>query len=214
MSELAIQTRDTRRVWARPGGSHDRMVRTLNRVLPVFIGALVAVLVVAPLAKRNEISFVLAKDKVDMAKERMRLTRATYRGEDDQGRPFSLDAGSGVQASSKVPVVQLNDLSARIVLDDGPGVLRAPAAHYNMDQRQLQVDGPMTYQSQGGYRLETRDVMASLAGKSLSSDKPVQGKMPLGAFSGNRMSADLNSRTVILSGGARLHIVQGAAKGR
>ena len=214
MSELAIQTRDIRRVWARPGSRHDRLINTLNRVLPIVIGALVAVLVVAPLAKRNEISFVLAKDKVDMAKERMRLTRATYRGEDDQGRPFSLDAGSGVQASSKVPVVQLNDLTARMVLDDGPGVLRAPTAHYNMDQRQLQVDGPMTYQSQGGYRLETRDVMASLPAKTLSSDKPVQGKMPLGTFSGNRMNADLNSRTVTLTGGARLHIVQGAPKGR
>ncbi len=65
MSELAIQTRDTRRVWARPGSSHDRLIRTLNRVLPVAIGGLVAVLVVAPLAKRNEISFVLAKDKVE-----------------------------------------------------------------------------------------------------------------------------------------------------
>ena len=214
MSELAIQTRDTRRVWARPGSRHDRMIRSANRVLPIIIGALVAVLVVAPLAKRNEISFVLAKDKVDMAKERMRLTRASYRGEDDQGRPFSLDAGSAVQATSKNPLVQLNDLSARMVLDDGPGVIRAPTAQYNMDARKLQVVGPMTYQSQGGYRLETRDVLASLPTKTLSSDKPVQGKMPLGTFSGNRMSADLNSRTVTLSGGARLHIVQGAAKGR
>lgn len=214
MSELAIQARDTRRVWARPGSSHDHLVRTLNRVLPVMIGALVAVLVVAPLAKRNEISFVLAKDKVDMAKERMRLTRASYRGDDDQGRPFSLDAGSAVQATSKVPVVQLNDLSARILLDDGPGVLRAPNAHYNTDDRQLQIDGAMTYQSQGGYRLETHNVLASLPAKTLTSNQPVQGRMPLGTFSGNRMSADLNSRTVTLSGGARLHIVQGAAKGR
>ncbi len=214
MSELAIQARDTRRVWARPGGSHDRMIRTLNRVLPVIIGALVAVLVVAPLAKRNEISFVLAKDKVDMAKERMRLTRASYRGTDDQGRPFSLDAGSAVQATSKVPVVQLNNLQARMQLDDGSGVLRAPNAHYDMDQRQLQIDGAMTYQSQGGYRLETRNVLASLPAKTLTSNQPVQGRMPLGTFSGNRMSADLNSRTVALSGGARLHIVQGAAKGR
>lgn len=214
MSELALQARDTRRVWARPGGSHDRMIRTLNRVLPVIIGALVAVLVVAPLAKRNEISFVLAKDKVDMARERMRLTRASYRGADDQGRPFSLDAGSAVQATSKVPVVQLNDLQARMQLDDGPGVLRASNAHYDMDRRQLQIDGAMTYQSQGGYRLETQNVRASLPTKSLTSNQPVQGRMPLGTFSGNRMSADLNSRTVTLTGGARLHIVQGAAKGR
>jgi lipopolysaccharide export system protein LptC len=214
MSELAIQARDTRRVWARPGSSHDRVIRTANRILPILIGGLVAILVVAPLAKRNEISFVLAKDKVDMAKERMRLTRASYRGQDDQGRPFSVDAGSGVQASSKVPVVQLSDLQARMMLDDGPGVLRAPAAHYNMDQRALQIDGALTYQSQGGYRLETQNVLASLPAKTLTSNQPVQGRMPLGTFTARKLDADLNSRTVTLSGGARLHIVQGRAKGK
>ena len=101
MSELAIQTRDVRRVWAMPGSRHDRLVRNANRVLPIIIGALVAVLVIAPLAKRNEVSFVLAKDKVERAKERMRLTRASYRGADDQGRPFSVDAGSGSRPAPK-----------------------------------------------------------------------------------------------------------------
>ena len=214
MSDAAVEARDTRRVWARPGGTHDRTVRSAKRYLPVIIGALVAILVVAPLAKRNEVSFVLDKDKVDRAQERMKLSRASYRGADDQGRPFSVDAGSGVQASSKVPVVRLSDLSAKMELDDGPGVIRADTARYDMDARKLQVDGPMTYRSQGGWRLETRDVLADLPGKTLISDKPVQGRMRLGTFSGNGMRADLNARTVTLSGGARLHIVQGGAKRR
>jgi lipopolysaccharide export system protein LptC len=38
--------------------------------------------------------------------------------------------------------------------------------------------------------------------------------MPLGTFSADRLSADLPERTVVLDGGARLHINQGALKER
>ena len=41
---------------------------------------------------------------------------------------------------------------------------------------------------------------------------PVTGTMPLGTFSGGRLSADLNSRVVTIDRGARLHIVQARSK--
>ncbi|MBA3897312.1 MAG: LPS export ABC transporter periplasmic protein LptC [Sphingomonadaceae bacterium] len=214
MSELALRDRDLRRVWAQPGSAHDRLVRLLGVVLPVAIGALAAILVIAPLTMRNEISFVLAKDKVQVAKERMRATEALYRGEDAQGRSFSLRAGSAVQKTSRIPVVELSDLSARIALDDGPALLRTPAASYDMDKQTVRVAGPLLFEAADGYRLETRGVGASLKTKMLAGDNHIDGRMPLGTFSSDRLRADLNARTVTLDGRARLHIVQGAARGR
>jgi len=38
----------------------------------------------------------------------------------------------------------------------------------------------------------------------------VEGRMPLGTFRADRMSADLPERKVVLEGNARLHIDQGA----
>lgn len=214
MSDAASEARDSRRGWARPKSGHDRIVRGANIILPAGIGALVAILVVAPLASRRGVSFVLDKNKVDRAQERMKASNASYRGVDDDGRPFALEAGSAVQNSSKVPVVVLKDLSARMTLDDGAGVIRAPNARYDLDARRVRVDGPMTYQSQGGYRLETHDVLADLPTKTLSSDRPLSGRMPLGSFTAQGMQADLDRRTVTLTGRARLHIVQGAATRR
>ncbi len=214
MSEAANLNRDRRVVWARPNSPHDRIVKSAGVVLPVVIGALAAVLVIAPLAKRNEISFLLAKDKVDLATERMRVSEAMYRGEDAKGHPFSLHAGGAVQKSSKSPVVELQNLSARIILDDGPAVLRTANATYDMDSDRVRAPGALSFEAAGGYRMTTRGVGVDLKTRRLASDGAVEGRIPLGTFSGSRMSADLNARTVRLDGRARLHIVQGAVRGR
>ncbi len=214
MSELAEQTRDERRLWAAPGSPHDRVIKIAMLVLPSAIGALAAVLLIAPLLARSEISFVLDKDKVALAKERMRVSDAQYRGQDDKGQPFSLHAGGAVQQTSRVPVVQMTDLSARMLLDDGPAVLTTKNANYNMTNENIRVPGEVLFKSQGGYSLITRGVGVDMKARTMGSDTPVDGTMPLGTFSGDRMQADLNARTVLLNGRARLHIVQGAAKAK
>lgn len=212
MSEAADRTASARRFWALPGGRHDRIVRLLRIALPMGIGALIAFLSIAPLTMASDMSFVLDKKKVEVAKERLRVTEALYRGEDAKGQPFSLRAGSAVQQTSREPIVRLQDLSARLTMTEGPAVLEADRARYDMDREAVAVEGPVTFQSADGYRLVTRDVDVDLKSRQVASRGAVEGRMPIGTFSGGRMSADLNSRVVRLDGGARLRIVQGAAK--
>jgi lipopolysaccharide export system protein LptC len=212
MSEAADRSARDRRRWALPGSRHDRVVRFTRIVLPMGIGALIAFLSIAPLTIAGDMSFVLDKNKVEVAKERLRVTEALYRGEDAKGQPFSLRAGSAVQLTSREPIVRLSDLSARLAMKDGPAVLQANQARYDMDREAVAVDGPVTFQSADGYRLVTRDVDVDLKSRKVASRGSVEGRMPIGTFSGGRMAADLNSRVVRLEGGARLRIVQGAAK--
>lgn len=214
MSALADKERDNRRRWAVPRSGHDRRIRWALIALPSAIGALAAVLVIAPTLARDEISFTLDKDKVEKAPERMRVAKAEYRGTDDKGRPFRLSAGGAVQASSASPVVAINDLSGVLVLDGGPTQLVAPRADYNMDAETIAVPGPLTVESQDGYRMSTANVDVDLKKRVMTSDAPVRGTTRLGRFSADRMRADLDARTVTLEGRARLHIVQGAARGR
>lgn len=210
MSDAVI--RSARQRWARPGSRHDWVVKGARIVLPAIIGVLGAALIFAPLANRGDISFVLAKDTVAMATERLRVTAATYRGEDGKGQPFELRAGSAVQTTSRDPVVRLKDLSASIALADGPATMVAQAGRYDMDREIVSVQGPIVFQSADGYRLETRDVAVGLKTRRIASGGPVDGKMPLGRFTAGRISADLSARTVTLDGRARLHIVQGRAR--
>lgn len=212
MSEAADRSRDLRQRWAVPGSSHDRIVRTLRVALPMGIGALFAFMSIAPLTIVGDMSFLLDKNRVEVAKERLRVTEALYRGEDSRGRSFALRAGSAVQATSTEPIVRLQDLSASLSMDDGPAMLRANRARYNMDAETVAVEGPVSFQSADGYRLVTRDVDVDLKTRRLASQGAVEGRMPLGTFSAARIAADLPNRVVRLDGRARLHIVQGAAR--
>ncbi len=212
MSEAALRERVRRQGWAAPGGMHDLVVRFLKVALPASIGVLMAFLALAPLNRGQDISFILDKNKVELTKERLRVSQARYRGQDDKGRPFTLDAASAVQVSSSDPVVDITGMEARIALEGGPAQLQADKGRYDMEQEQVNVIGPILFSAADGYRLETRDVSADLNKRTLESDGRVDGTMPLGRFSADKLEADLQSRNVKLTGRARLHIVQGGLR--
>ena len=212
MSERADLDRTMRRLWATSGSSHDRVVRVLRYGLPLVIGVVAAVLVFSPFTQRAEISFLLSKDKVDMASERMKVTRAEYRGQDAKGQPFALLAGSAVQKSSAEPIVRMTDLSGAIRLDDGPATIVARDSAYNMDTERVAVPGLVEVKSANGYRIDASNVAVDLKTRSLVGQGGVTGTLNIGRFSANQLSADLDKRIVRLQGNARLRINQGVLK--
>lgn len=205
-SATARRARSQRQRWAAPGSRHDRLIATTNWLLPVSIGVLAAFLVMAPLTMGGDASFVLDKNKVEVAQERMRIQSARYRGSDTKGQPFALTAGSAVQKSSAEPVVRLNDLAAAIRLSDGPAEVTAPAGRYDMDSEQVKVDGAIRVRGPNNYTLDTSDATVDLKTRKLHSGGNVSGTVRQGIFSANRLRADLEARTVTLDGNARLRI--------
>ena len=212
MSERADLDRTMRRLWATSGSSHDRVVRILRFGLPLVIGIVAAVLVFSPFTQRSEISFLLAKDKVDMATERMKVTRAEYRGQDAKGQPFALLAGSAVQKSSAEPIVRMTDLSGAIRLTDGPATIVARNSAYNMETEKVAVPGLVQVKGAGGYRIDASNVSIDLKMRTLTGQGGVNGTLNIGNFSANQLSADLDQRIVRLQGNARLRINQGVIK--
>jgi len=207
MSELAHRERSARQRWAQPGSRHDRLVRFAGVALPVAIGVLAAFLVMAPLTSAGDVSFVLDKNKVDVAQERLKIQAAEYRGSDAKGQPFRLHAGSAIQRSSAEPVVQLRALSASLRLPEGPASLVAGQGRYDMDAEQVAVDGPIRFRAADGYAINTSDATVDLKARSMKSAGNVTGSVPRGTFSADRLQADLESRTVVLEGHARLRII-------
>ena len=206
MSEVAVQVRSQKRLWAHPGSSHDRLVRIMLLILPAGIIVLGAFLMLAPLFTGGEMSFVLDKNKVAMANERLRIDAAVYRGQDAKGQPFRLHAGEAVQQSSAEPIVQLRDLSAEIKLPEGPASIKADQGRYDLNTEQVSVQGPIKFQTSDGYTLDTHDATVDLKTRRMQSGGAVSGTTPMGIFSGNKLTADLEKRTVSLDGNARLRI--------
>jgi len=201
--------RDRRQHFAAPGGAHDRLIRRLATLLPAAIGVVVALMVLTPLTPRGEVSFLLDRNKVAVAEDRLKVENAMYRGEDDKGRPFSILAGEAIQQSSREPVVRMRELEARLLLSDGPALLKANAGRYDYDAQKVAVDGVVEFTAADGYRMTARDVSIDLEKKALIGEGRVEGAIPAGTFSANRIEADLNERTIKLDGRARLRMAPG-----
>src|SRR3546814_6584855 len=72
---------------------------------------------------------------------------------------------TGVQTCA----LPIYDMSARILLSDGQALLRAQKGRYDMDTERVAIDGPVQFQSEGGYRLTTRDVGVDLKTRRMQS---------------------------------------------
>ena len=209
MTERAERIRQRRRAFAAPGSLLDRAVRLLAIVLPALVGAVAAAMLIAPLSPRGEVSFLLDRNKVAIADDRLRVDDAMYRGQDQRGRPFSLAAGEAVQTSASVPIIWMRALTARLLLREGPAVLTAPAGRYDIDDQQVYVDGVVRFNAADGYAITARDVTIDLPEQTLVGQGRVVGEVPAGTFEADRILANLEARTVTLDGNARLRMVPG-----
>jgi len=212
MSEAARRDLAVKRHWAEPGSRHDLFVRATKFVLPILIIGLLVVLAIAPFDKRGDVSFILDKNKVDAAQERMRVEAARYTGTDDKGQKFSISADRAIQPTSDRPIVDIEGMRARLALENGPLSIVALNGRYNLDRQKVSIDGPVRVAGPDGYRLETRDVGIDLKNRNLASRGRVAGDMRLGHFEAGRMTADLGTREVVLTDGVRLKIKQGAIR--
>ncbi|WP_226699584.1 LPS export ABC transporter periplasmic protein LptC [Qipengyuania gaetbuli] len=208
-TQEAQQLRSRRQHFAAPGGSHDKLVHFLVRALPMGVGVIAALMLITPLSPRGEISFLLDRNDVAVIQERLRVDNALYRGQDAQGRPFSLTADEAVQRSSAEGIVRMSDIVARLLMADGPARISAEGGQYDIDEQRIDVAGTMRMEAADGYSMRATGVSVDLATKQVTGAGGVEGAVPAGTFRADRLEADLAERTVTLVGNARLRMEPG-----
>ncbi|MDG2002307.1 MAG: LPS export ABC transporter periplasmic protein LptC [Novosphingobium sp.] len=209
MTAQADLIRDRRRIFATPGGFHDRLISFLAKALPAAIGLVAAIMILSPLSPRGEISFLLDRNRVAITNQRIKVDEASYRGKDANGRPFVVTASSAVQASSKSPVVEMSKLVAKMELREGPARLWAKQGLYNFRTEEISVDGPVNFEAADGYLMTTNNVDIDLETRSAVGSGGVEGTVPTGTFRADRIIADLDARRITLEGSARLRMTPG-----
>ena len=120
---------------------------------------------------------------------------------------------SAIQHSSDVPIVDISGMFARLALSQGPLMIAANQGRYDLDAQKVDVNGPVRVVGPDGYRLETRDVEVDLKRRQVASSGTGDRAHAARTVPGRRAQAPTSaSRTVVLDGGARLKIVQGAVR--
>ena len=212
MADPADQEPTNKPRWAEPGSGHDRLVRLAKIALPSAVGILIAVLALTPLQKKGDVSFILDKKKVQSAPEAMRVEAAHYSGTDEKGQQFVMTANRAIQPSADTPIVDIRGMFAKLDQTKGPMLIAADKGRYNLDTQRVAIDGPVKVTGSDGFRLNTSNVVVDLCTQQLASQGPAEGGTSLGAFRADHISADLTNHRVVLEGGARLKIVQGAVR--
>lgn len=205
--------RSRRQQAALPGSAHDRRMTALKYLLPSAAFVLGMTILIWPLVSGQEFSFLLAKDQVAVAQERLRVDRAEYRGKTAAGEAFAISAGSAIQRTSAEPVVEMTSLAARLDGQEGPATVDAPSGRYFLDEDRLEVAGPVKLRSDGGYTLDAETVQIDLKRRTVKTDEPVSGRLPMGTFRSNSMYGDLAGKRVSLIGNVRLRINQRGGRG-
>jgi len=198
---------------ALPGSAHERRMTVLKWLLPAAAFVIGMAILIWPLLSAQEFSFLLAKDQVKVARERLRVNRAEYRGKTQAGEAFAISAGSAVQKSSAVPIVELTTLDATLAGRDGPAQVSAPSGRYFLNEDRLEVAGPVKLRSDGGYSLDAQTVFVDLKRRRVNTQTPVVGRLPMGNFRADRMTGDLAGQSVRLDGNVHLRINQRGGKG-
>ncbi len=189
-----------------PGSSRDNFIKLAKRGFPIASILLLAVLIILPLSASQEFSFLLSKDSAEKASERMRMQEATYRGETTRGEAFEIMAKSGVQKTSTVPIVMLTGLSAEIQQESGPATVTAPTGEFFIEENRIVVNGPVTARSASGYSLNGNRIEVDINENRVTAAEPVEGTLPMGTFRANSFTADIEGRSVTLSGSVKLRI--------
>lgn len=200
-----------RQLLAAPGGALSRRMWWLKRLLPLSALVLLGAIVVQSLDAATELSFIVSRDPVNAKRDRLRIDGAIYTGEDDLGRPFRVEADSAVQRSATDPTVEIANVRARIALADGPAVITAPSARYAISGERLTVDAPVAAR-RSGLAVTSGSLAIDLRAGRASAAGPIAGELALGRFEAGALQTDLAGERIVLSGGARLRIVRGAAK--
>ena len=90
----------------------------------------------------------------------------------------------------------MNDLVARLLLDDGPARLIAQAGQYDIDEDVVSVVGPMRMLAAGWLSHAGARRFGRSRRQATDRRGRRRGSIPAGTFRADRLTADLSARTL------------------
>ena len=174
----------------RKAGRHSVLVRIVRVMLPIGVVVGLTVLVLftyfAPMQMFDKLPSVSGKLAVQGSKITMELPRIA--GFTRDSRAYELNAETAVQDITKPDIIELQNLRAKMELQDKDVVLvTANAGTYNTKADRIVLRDQIVVTSQQGYKALLREAAVEMKKGNVISDQPVEITLPNGMLKANRM---------------------------
>ena len=188
---------------------HSRLVRVLRIGVPAALAAALLVTIGAnymPTVGGLRLPGEIGKLVIKGTKVTMQAPRLT--GYTADSRPYEFTANSAEQDITKPDLMALNQIHAKIELEDKSMVnLTANSGGYDMKTELLTLVDAIHVTSSNGYEARLSEATVDVHGGTITSDKPVWVKLAGAAIDGQKMEVRDSGNVIRFSGGVRM-IVQ------
>jgi len=172
----------------RSAGRHSRFVRVLRILLPAGVvvggGLFVIFTYFNPLSVLEKLPNMSGKLAVQGSKITMELPRIAGRTRDS--RAYELTAETAVQDITKPDIVELQNLRARMELQDSDVVvITAKSGTYNTKGDSIVLREDVVVTSAQGYNAKLTEATVDMKKGNVQSDRPVAIKLPTGTLTAN-----------------------------
>ncbi len=186
--------------------AYDRWVvamRLLTTAVAVVTGLVVLLL---PLLHEQPLTIHVAREKLERHEGAIVVVSPRYRGVDDKGRAFLIEAARALQETADAPDIALEELGVNLVTTDGRTVsLHAPRARYFPEADEVRI-ARLEGRTSDGYVFRSARGVLAIKERRLALEGPVTGEGPLGRFTAAGAVYDAESRRLLLAGPARFTI--------
>lgn len=189
---------------------HSRRVRQLRLAVPVMVAA--AMLTIIGISLFNPFR-ILSKLPIDIGKLGVSGTKITMSsphlaGFTPDNRPYELWAKSAVQDVTNPNNVELNELRAKVQMEDKTGItMDAKTGLFDTKTQLLDLKDNIFLQSTTGYEARLTQATVDIGGGIVTSDQPVSVKLLNGTLDANRLKISENGALVRFDGGVSMILI-------
>lgn len=193
----------------RSAARHSRIVRLLRFAIPAAILAIATVILVATFFNpfRLITSFPIDPGKVSLSGTKIVMELPRVTGFTTDSRPYELTARAAVQDLTKLEVLELKEISAKVELRDGHQVnINSINGVYDTKAEVLRLNDHITINSTSGYEGRLSEATVQVASGNIVSESPVEVKLPNGVLNANRLEVKENGAVIKFSGGVEMTV--------
>lgn len=196
---------------------HSRRVRLLRKAVPAAVA--LALLTIAAVSLFNPFR-ILAKLPLDMGHlvvsgSKITMESPHLAGFTPDQRPYELWARSATQDVTNPNNVELNELHAKVQMEDKSGLtMDARSGLFDTKAQLLDLREKIFLQSSTGYEARLTRAAVDFAAGTVSSDEPVAVKLLNGTLDAKRLRITENGALVRFEGGVSMLLIPDSPKAK